>query len=95
MIFHLVLFLLGVAGIWLYADGMLWQSVYMVLLVFGIPGVTYFAQTSLRRARSKVIDPGEDIHISVRNLVKIYDWGGILQNIRRFIYFTRLFSPKR
>ncbi|WP_455638173.1 efflux RND transporter permease subunit [Parabacteroides sp.] len=73
---HLVLFVLGVACIWLYVDGMLWQSAYLVLLVFGIPGVTYFAQTSLRRARSKVIDPGEDIHISVRNLVKIYDWPG-------------------
>lgn len=75
-IFHLVLFLLGVACIWLYADGMLWQSIYLMLLVFGIPGVTYFAQASLRRARSKVIDPGEEIHISVRNLVKIYDWPG-------------------
>lgn len=75
-ILHLVLFLLGIACIWLYADGMLWQSIYLVLLVFGIPGVTYFAQTCLRRARSKVIDPGEEIHISVRNLVKIYDWPG-------------------
>lgn len=75
-ILHLVLFLSGGACIWGYADGMLWQSIYLVLLVFGIPGVTYFAQTSLRRARSKVIDPGEEIHISVRNLVKIYDWPG-------------------
>lgn len=75
-ILHLVLFLSGIACIWGYADGMLWQSIYLVLLVFGIPGVTYFAQTSLRRARSKVIDPGEEIHISVRNLVKIYDWPG-------------------
>lgn len=75
-ILHLVLFLSGVACIWGYANGMLWQSIYLVLLVFGIPGVTYFAQTSLRRARSKVIDPGEEIHISVRNLVKIYDRPG-------------------
>ena len=75
-ILHLVLFLLGLACIWLYADGMLWQAIYLVVLVFGIPGVTYFAQASLRRARSKVIDPGEEIHISVRNLVKIYDWPG-------------------
>lgn len=75
-ILHLVLFLLGIVCIWGYADGMLWQSIYLVLLVFGIPGVTYFAQTSLRRAHSKVIDPGEEIHISVRNLVKIYDWPG-------------------
>lgn len=75
-IFHLVLFVLGVISIWLYADGMLWQSIYLVALIAGIPGMTYFAQTSLRRAKSKVIDPNEEIHISVRNLVKIYDWPG-------------------
>lgn len=74
--FHLVLFVLGVTCVWLYGNGMLWQSIYLVILIFGIPGVTYFAQTSLRRAKSKVIDPGEEIHISVRNLVKIYDWPG-------------------
>lgn len=75
-VLHLVLFLLGVAAIWGYVDGMLWQSIYLVLLLFGIPGVTYFAQTSLRRAQAKVIDPAAEIHISVRNLVKIYDWPG-------------------
>ena len=75
-VLHLVLFVLGVTCIWLYGNGMLWQSIYLVILIFGIPGVTYFAQTSLRRAKSKVIDPGEEIHISVRNLVKIYDWPG-------------------
>ena len=48
----------------------------MVVLLAGIPGVTYFMQASLRRARSKVIDPEADIRISVRNLVKIYDWPG-------------------
>lgn len=75
-IFHFILFVLGVMCIWLYADEMLWQSVYLVALIAGIPGMTYFAQTSLRRAKSKVIDPNEEIHISVRNLVKIYDWPG-------------------
>lgn len=75
-ILHLLLFVAGVSCIWLYVDGLLWQSIYLVLLIFGLPGITYFAQTSLRRARSKVIDPGEEIHISVRNLVKIYDWPG-------------------
>ena len=75
-LFHLILFVLGVAGIWLYAEGALWQSVYFVVLVAGIPGMTYFAQTSLRRAKSEVIAPGEEIRISVRNLVKIYDWPG-------------------
>ena len=75
-IFHFVLFVVGVVSIWLYAEGILWQSIYLVALIAGIPGLTYFTQTSLRRAKSKVIDPNEEIHISVRNLVKIYDWPG-------------------
>lgn len=75
-VLHGLLFMAGVGCIWFYGGGLLWQSVYGVLLLAGIPGVTYFMQTSLRRARSKVIDPETDIHISVRNLVKIYDWPG-------------------
>lgn len=72
----LFFFVVGVDSIWLYAEGILWQSIYLVALIAGIPGLTYFTQTSLRRAKSKVIDPNEEIHISVRNLVKIYDWPG-------------------
>lgn len=73
---HLILFLLGVLCIWLYAESMLWQSIYLVGLIALIPGMTYFVQTSLRRAKLEVIDPDAEIHISVRNLVKIYDWPG-------------------
>lgn len=73
-IFHLLLFLAGVACIYFYADGMLWQSIYLVALITLIPGLTYFGQTSLRRAKTKLIRPEDEIHISVRNLVKIYDW---------------------
>lgn len=72
--FHLLLFLAGVFFIYFYADGMLWQSIYLVVLIALIPGATYFAQNSLRRAQAKVIDPKDEIQISVRNLVKIYDW---------------------
>ena len=75
-VLHGLLFVAGAGCIWLYGGSLLWQSVYGVLLLAGIPGVTYFMQASLRRARSKVIDPEADIHISVRNLVKIYDWPG-------------------
>lgn len=39
-------------------------------------GSDLFYADKFRRARSKVIDPETDIHISVRNLVKIYDWPG-------------------
>ena len=73
---HGLLFVAGAGCIHLYGGSLLWQSVYGVLLLAGIPGTTYFMQASLRHARSKVIDPEADIHISVRNLVKIYDWPG-------------------
>ena len=52
---HLILFVSGVICIWLYTDGILWQSIYLVALIAGIPGMTYFAQTSLRRAKAEVI----------------------------------------
>lgn len=76
-ILHLLAFLVGVACIYFYAEGgLLWQIIYFVSLVILIPGATYFAQTSLRKANAKVIDPGAEITIRVRNLVKIYDWAG-------------------
>lgn len=75
-VLHSILGGVGAGCIGFYGGSLLWQSVYGVLLLAGIPGVTYFMQASLRRTRSKVIDPEADIHISVRNLVKIYDWPG-------------------
>lgn len=69
---HTALFLTGCYLIYFYIDGILWQSVYLTLLFALIPGVTYFARSSLRRARIRLIVPGEEIHISLRNVVKIY-----------------------
>ena len=37
---HLILFVSGVICIWLYTDGILWQSIYLVALIAGIPGMT-------------------------------------------------------
>lgn len=73
---HAVLFVLGVYIIYSSVDELLWQSIYLVALIAAIPGVTYFVQASLRQANAKVIDPNEEISITVRNLVKIYDWPG-------------------
>lgn len=75
-IVHLVLFVIGAALIYMYVAGMLYQVLYITALAALIPGVTYFVQTSLRRAKADVIDPNEEIHIIVRNLVKIYDRSG-------------------
>ena len=71
---HLLLFIVSTVFIFLYADGTLWQVIYLIALVFLIPGLTYFAQTSLRKADENVVNQSDDIHIKVRNLVKIYDW---------------------
>lgn len=75
-IIHLVLFVMGVACIYLYGDGVLYQVLYLTALTALIPGVTHFMQTSLRRAKADVVDPDQEIHIVVRSLVKIYDRSG-------------------
>ena len=73
---HLVLLLAGLFCIYMYVGELLYQSLYLVVLITAIPGVTYFIQTSLRRAKADVVDPEKEIHIVVRNLVKIYDRAG-------------------
>lgn len=73
---HAIGFAAGTFCIWYYAEGLLWQIIYFVTLVIAIPGMTYFAQNSLRRAQARVIDPQAEIEITIRNLVKIYDWPG-------------------
>lgn len=75
-IIHIILFVIGAICIYLFADGMIYQILYIIALVTLIPGVTYFMQTSLRSAKSDVVNPDQEIHISVRNLVKIYDRSG-------------------
>jgi len=75
-LFHLTLVLIGFAGIYLYVDELLWQAIYLVALIIMVPGVTWFAQTSLRHAKSDVVDQDKEIRIEVSNLVKIYDRAG-------------------
>ncbi len=75
-LFHLVLVVLGITGIYLYVGEVLWQVIYMIALIILVPGTTYFIQTSLRRAKADVIDVNKEINIVVRNLVKIYDREG-------------------
>jgi ABC-type multidrug transport system ATPase subunit len=73
---HLALFLAGLACIYRYVDGLLWQSVCLVALVALIPGGAYFVQNSLRRANAKIISPSDSIRIIIRNVVKVYDRPG-------------------
>lgn len=58
--------------IYLWGDSLVWQIGYLIGAVILIPGVTWFMETSLRQANSRLIPPDQEIHISIRNLVKIY-----------------------
>lgn len=62
-------------GIWLvieHIDSDLWRSIYMFLLLVGIPGLTGFLINSLKQANEEIIPHEEEIVIEIRNLVKIY-----------------------
>ncbi|GAP69960.1 multidrug efflux pump subunit AcrB [Bacteroidales bacterium 6E] len=72
-VLHLVLFALSVWYIYARVDSFLWQLLTFLAVIILIPGVTWFIQTSLRMASSKVIDDKDQIRIQVRKLVKIYD----------------------
>lgn len=76
--------------IYLEVDSLAWQMADTVLAVVLVPGTTWFVMSSLKRAGTRLIGPDEKIHITIQNLVKIYDrpdrfsreWQGGL-NIRR------------
>jgi multidrug efflux pump subunit AcrB/ABC-type multidrug transport system ATPase subunit len=64
------------AGIWFLManiDSLLWRIAYALILFVGIPAFTFFAQTSLRRSRSKLVPPGAAVTITIRNISKLYD----------------------
>ncbi|MDR1338688.1 MAG: efflux RND transporter permease subunit [Prevotellaceae bacterium] len=88
-LFHLALYIAGIAGIYFNVEGLIWQIINFIALTILIPGATYFAQSSLRRANAKLIDPGENIHIVIRNLVKIYDRPGRFKRQWNSGLFTR------
>ncbi|PIF03304.1 MAG: hypothetical protein CR987_00350 [Draconibacterium sp.] len=68
-----ILMLSGAVYIYFYMDSFVLQMVCTVLLFALIPGVTYFVQTSLRRAKLQIIDKDAPLQIDIQNLVKIYD----------------------
>ncbi len=72
---QIVLFVIGVYLIFTGVDAFLWQLLDLIALVIFIPGATWFIMNSLRKAKDTVVDPSQPIHISVQNLVKIYNWG--------------------
>ena len=67
------LMLAAIIAIFLFADSILWRLGYLIGAIILIPATTWFIENSLRQANSQIIPPNEEIHISIRNLVKIYE----------------------
>ena len=73
---NLGLFATGAFLIYFRIDSMLWQMADVLLMLFLLPGITYFIQTSLKSASEEVIPKDVAPHIRIQNLVKIYNRPG-------------------
>lgn len=69
---QITLLVAAAIGIYLFSDSLMWRIGYLIGALILIPAATWFMETSLRQANSRIIPPDEEIHISIRNLVKIY-----------------------
>lgn len=74
-----VLYIAGIYLTFMHVDDFLWRMIALVSITVIIPGTTWFILYSLRKAQDTVIDPGQQIHIRIQNLVKIYNWGSRFQ----------------
>ncbi len=70
---HAVVLILGATLIYHRVDSVIWQLANLTLLLIVIPALTFFIQTSLRTASTRIIPAGESLSINIRHLVKIYD----------------------
>ena len=69
---------------WVYVESTIWKSIFLFILVVGVPGATYFILRSLVQAKEEIIPRDQDIRIFIQNVVKIYsrpnrltrDWRG-------------------
>ncbi len=59
--------------IYLYVDSLLWRLFYLFAVTVLTPATAYFLSRSLRRASDDV--PNQELVITIRRLVKIYDRG--------------------
>jgi multidrug efflux pump subunit AcrB/ABC-type multidrug transport system ATPase subunit len=62
----------GMALVILYIGSFIWKLAAGLVVLVGIPVSYWFMASSLRKARSAIIDPGSPIVIQISNLVKIY-----------------------
>ena len=87
----LVLEVSGLVLVYLFIETFIWQMAGGLLVVVGIPTVTWFVTSSLRKARLKIISPDQELHIRIANLVKIYGRDG---RVRRDLLAGRIMASK-
>ncbi len=75
-IINLGLFAGGSLLLYFRVDAVLWQLANVLLMVFLLPAITYFIQESLKRASEEVVPMDVAPHITIQNLVKIYNRPG-------------------
>lgn len=68
------LWVIGTYAIYMEVDSKIWQLIYFILLMIGVPATIYFIKTSLRKASEELIKDDQSLHIEIRNIVKIFDW---------------------
>ena len=71
---QIAIWITGTYFIFSEVDRRVWQIIDFIVLILIVPATIYFIKNSLRKASEKLIDKDEELHIKIRNLVKIYDW---------------------
>ncbi len=71
-IVQIALLIIATIGIYFFTNSLLERLGYLIGAIILIPTATWFMESSLRQANSQIISFDEEIHISIRNLVKIY-----------------------
>jgi len=71
---QLVLFTLFAYLIYTNIYSIIWISIAAILVIVGIPALTWFILSSLKKASENIIPKEEKITITIQNLVKVYDW---------------------
>ena len=62
--------------IWLGVESLLWRGAWLFLAGAAVPGLTWFAMNSLRKAREDMFGRSTVLKVNIRRLVKIYDSPG-------------------
>ncbi len=75
-VLNIGLFIAGFVLVYFRVSNLLWQIADILLLLFLLPAITYFIQSSLKKAQAELIPADEALHIKIQKLVKVYNRPG-------------------